>query len=78
MPHSVIGKRPNTLLSDQKVPVVLTAVGRPVLVTLSLQNRKSKDAIPAFQRHDARAVPGIRKGLTGLEIPPFSKSVFPC
>lgn len=36
IPHSVIGKYMDTLLSNQKVPIFFTTFRRPVLVTLSL------------------------------------------
>lgn len=38
--HSIIGKHLNTLLSDQKVPILFTTISRPVLVTFSLQKGK--------------------------------------
>ena len=42
IPHSVIGKYMNTLLSNQEVPIFFTAFGRPVLVTFSLLESKWK------------------------------------
>lgn len=42
IPHSVVGKYMNTLLSNQEVPIFFATFGRPVLVTFSLLESKGE------------------------------------